>query len=83
MAVTTFDTHAAVRALEKAGLESAQAEAITATIRGAVTEGVATQADLAALETRLTERINAQTWRVLGGVFALLAPWTAVDRLLG
>lgn len=83
MAVTTFDTHAAVRAMEEAGLESAQAEAITETIRSAVTEGVATQADLAALEARLTERINAQTWRILGGVFALLALWTAVDRLLG
>lgn len=52
-----------------------QAEAITETIRVAVSEDVATKADLAALELRLT-------WRILGGVGALLAVAVAVARLL-
>jgi len=45
------------------------------TIRGAVAEDVATKADLAALELRLTRRI-------LGGVGPLLAVAVAVARLL-
>jgi len=75
MALATFDTLAAARALEDAGMDAAQAEAVTETIRSAVTEGVATKADLAALELRLT-------WRILGGVGALLAVAVAVARLL-
>jgi len=71
MALATFDTLAAARALEDAGMDAAQAEAVTETIRSAVTEGVATKADLAALELRLT-------WRILGGVGALLAVAVAV-----
>ncbi len=71
----TFDTLAAARDLEQAGLDSAQAEAITKTIHGAFSEEVATKADLAALELRLT-------WRILGGVGALLAVAFAVARLL-
>lgn len=72
---TMFDTLAAAHSLEQAGLESAQAEAITETIRVAVSEDAATKADLAALELRLT-------WRILGGVGALLAVAVAVARLL-
>ena len=55
MTTATFDTHAAVRAMEKAGLEAPQAEAITDTIRSAVTEGVTTASDVAALRTELAE----------------------------
>lgn len=83
-----FDTLATARALERAGMDAAQAEAVTEAIGGVVADGVATKADLeplargdkvradlAALELRLT-------WRILGGVGALLAVAVAVARLL-
>ena len=58
---TTFDTHAAVKALTEAGLGEREAEAITDTVRNALTENVVTKGDLkaglAALETRLTIRM--------------------------
>ena len=51
MSVATFDTHAAVRALEEAGMDTPQAEAVTETVRTAVVQGVATKADIADLRT--------------------------------
>ena len=85
----TFDTLVAARELEDAGMEPAQAAAITHTIRSALSEGVATAADLAALRTDLAELkaelradLAALTWRILGGVGLLLVVFTALDRLL-
>ena len=46
MSTATFDTLAAARALEAAGMESAQAAAVIEAVRSAVAEGVATKADL-------------------------------------
>ena len=53
MSVATFDTLAAVRNLEKAGMGTSQAEAVTETIRIAVFQGVATKEDIAELRTEL------------------------------
>ncbi len=53
MSAATFDTLAAGRKLEAAGLPAAQAEALVETVRAAVSEGVAPKADLKALELRL------------------------------
>ena len=53
MTATTFDTHAAVKALMHAGLAPAQAEAITGTVRAAIAESVATRADIAGLGNRM------------------------------
>ena len=53
---TGFDTLAYARRLKEAGVDEAQAEAHAEAVRDAVTEGVATKADLANLETRLTVR---------------------------
>ena len=71
MASATFDTLHAAKALTAAGFEAQQAEAITDTIRDAFTESVATKADIAelradmaSLETRLVERIDAVETRV-------------------
>ena len=71
MATATFDTLHAAKALTAAGFEAQQAEAITDTIRDAFTESVATKADIAelradmaSLETRLVERIDAVETRV-------------------
>ena len=71
MATATFDTLHAAKALTAAGFEAQQAEAITDTIRDAFTESVATKADIAelradmaSLETRLVERIDAVETRL-------------------
>ena len=53
MSSATFDTLTAARKLEAAGVPAAQAEAMVETVRAAVSEGVATKADLKALELRL------------------------------
>lgn len=49
----TFDTLTAARTLQAAGMEAAHAEAIVATMSQAVTEGVATKADIADLKADL------------------------------
>lgn len=49
----TFDTLTAARTLQAAGMEAAHAEAIVATMSQAVTEGVATKADIADLKVDL------------------------------
>ena len=76
MTVATFDTHAAAKALREAGFDEAQAEAAVAMVRDAVTEGVATKADLRAeivgLETRLTIRLGGLVIAVGGLVVALV-----------
>ena len=87
--MTTFDTLAAARTLEGAGMDPAQAAAVTETIRSASTEGVATRSDLANLRGDLAElrgELGAMearlTWRmvlVAGAVTALVA---GLDRLL-
>jgi len=76
MTSMSFDTLAAARALENAGMDSVQAEAVTDTIRTAVDQNAATKADLAELK-------EALTWRVFLIVGGLLALFTTLNRLLG
>ena len=60
MSASPFDTLGASRALEAAGIERRQAEAIAGTVRQATAsdrEALATKADLAELETRLTNTL--------------------------
>ena len=69
MNTAAFDTHAAVKTLRKAGADEAMAEAIVNTASaaaGADREQLATKADLAALEARLT-------WRLVGLAAAIVA----------
>ena len=76
MSVAAFDTYAAAKALRDAGFDERQAEAAVAMVRDAVTEGVATKADLraeiAGLETRLTIRLGGLVVAVGGLVVALV-----------
>ena len=53
MPAFAFDTHAAVKSLTGAGFDTKKAEAITDTLRDAVTESVATKGDVEALGHRL------------------------------
>jgi hypothetical protein len=84
MSTTAFDTLATVRALEEAGMDAAQAEAVTGAIGGAIgSADTVTRADLdaalAALELRLTKQLHRQT-ALLAGLIAVAA---ALLRLLG
>ena len=76
MSVAAFDTYAAAKALRDAGFDERQAEAAVAMVRDAVTEGVATKADLraeiAGLEMRLTIRLGGLVVAVGGLVVALV-----------
>lgn len=76
MSVAAFDTYAAAKALRDAGFDERQAEAAVAMVRDAVTEGVATKADLraeiAGLETRLTIRLGGLVVAVGGLAVALV-----------
>ena len=71
----TIDTLAAAQALERAGMENGQAEAVAVVVRDA-TDDLATKADLNALEDRLNERFAALESRLE----AKLA--NAVNRML-
>lgn len=68
---TTFDTLTTARDLQDAGVERRQAEAITAAMRQAVTQGVATKTDIARLEVTML-RIAIGTVISLTGIVALL-----------
>jgi len=92
MSTTAFDTLATVRALEQAGMDPAQAEAVTGAIGGAVssTETVSradldalradVRADLAALEVRL---IRWAIGSALGTAALTIAAVGLLFRLLG
>ena len=68
---TPFDTLKTARDLEAAGVDPRQAEAITTAMRNAVAEGVATKADIAGLETRLTKFGYALAFAVVAAQTAL------------
>ena len=69
MSVATFDTLAAVRNLEKAGMGTSQAEAVTETIRIAVFQGVATKEDIGELRSDVKADI-AELRSEIGGLRA-------------
>ncbi len=71
MAEAAFDTLAAARALKDAGVKPEHAEAIADAVRAAAQAGreeLATKADLAALELRMTNKLYA----VAGALAALI-----------
>ncbi len=71
MAEAAFDTLAAARALKDAGVQPEHAEAIADAVRAAAQAGreeLATKADLAALELRMTNKLYA----VAGALAALI-----------
>lgn len=78
----TFDTLTAARTLQAAGMEAAHAEAIVATMSQAVTEGVATKADIADLKGDLAD-LKADLLKVAIGIVLANAALTAgLVRLL-
>lgn len=67
MTTAVFDTRKAVRRLTDAGVAEAQADAMVDTVAEAFSDTVATKADLANLELRLTR----QLYGVAVGIVAL------------
>ena len=85
MASASFDTLKAADALTSAGINEEHAKAIVSTVRDAVTEGVATKADIARLETKiagLETKIEATANRILVAVIAVGGLIVAALKLL-
>ena len=66
-----FDTLAATRVLEAAGIERRHAEAVIGVVR-ASRAGLATKADLAALRADLYRALWIQTGAIVGAVVAIV-----------
>lgn len=76
---TTFDTYAAVKNLERAGFQEAQAEAVVRTVGEAVDDQVATKADLATLRAE----VQADLFKAALAIVALQTTLTvALIKLL-
>ena len=73
-----FDAYAAAKLLREAGFDERQAEAAVAVVRDAVTEGAATKADIARLETLIERGVN----RVLLAIIAAVGVVIAAVKLL-
>ena len=58
-----FDTLAYARRLKEAGVDEAQAEAHAEAVRDAITEGVATKADIARVEDKMATKADLATLR--------------------
>ena len=71
MPAHAFDTLKAMRVLTGAGMQEPVAEAVVTTMNDAVTEGVATKADIVNLRAELKSRLDTQQW-VLGFIAAIV-----------
>ena len=84
MTDTTFDTLEAAEALSRAGLQERHAKAIAVTMRKAVSEGVATKADIREVETKIdavdakVESFRAQFKAEIGAIKWILGFMLAV-----
>ena len=84
MSFAAFDTLKAVETLREAGVEEAHAKAIANTMRDAVTEGVATKADLRTAVAELkSDMLKAVIGIVVAVLLANVGVTFAVVRLLG
>ena len=79
--VAVFDTHAAVRGLEAAGIDTKHAEAIVETMRDARTvdrDQLATKADLKAGLAELRADLYRALWIQGGAVVAIIAGFVTI-----
>lgn len=81
MTTLALDTHKAVKTLQDAGFKEAQAEAMVATFGNAMSENLATKADLLALEQRLTVRLYTTILTGIGLIIAANAIMLALLKL--
>ena len=83
MSTASFDTLEAADDLTRAGLTEPQAKAIVATMRRAVSDGVATKGDVAELRTELKGDIGELRAELKGDIGAVKAELWAVKWVLG
>ena len=81
MSVATFDTLAAMRRLEAAGVDTAQAEAIIDTMRESAGE-LATKGDIAASEQRMTATLYRALWIQGAGIVAIIGGFIVIAASL-
>ena len=77
-----FDTLAYARRLKGAGVDEAQAEAHAEAVRDAITEGVATKADIADVRTDIAHLESRLTVRFYGVLLAAVAASTGLTVAL-
>ena len=89
MTAVAFDTHATIKSLTGAGFDETQAEAITGALSGAITDGVASKADVVRLENRIERaaaELRADLYRALwvqgAGIIAIMAGLLAISRVV-
>ena len=82
MTAYAFDTLKAADELIAAGIDSKHARAITATMRDAVTEGVATKADVAKLEGDIAD-VKSDVAKTNGRLDVLKAEISSIEWVLG
>ncbi len=86
MAALLFDTHKAVKELQEAGFDEAQAEAVVATVGTAIIGNVATKQDVTDARNDLRSEMQAMELRItlrMGGlIVAGVALIIALDKLL-
>ena len=82
MTVTTlgFDTLVYARRLKEAGVDDAQAEAHAEAMRDAITESVATKADIARLEAKIDTGLAGLRAEIDTGLASLKAEIAASER---
>ena len=80
---TTFDTYAAVKNLERAGFQEAQAEAVVRTVGDAIDGQVATKADWTNLGAEIRAGFQADLFKAALAIVALQTTLTvALIKLL-
>ena len=82
MAALLFDTHKAVKELQEAGFDEAQAEAVVATVGTAIIGNVATKQDINDLRSEMQAMELRITLRMGGLIVAGVALIIALDKLL-
>ena len=86
MASLPFDTHKAVKELQGAGFDEAQAEAVVATVGRAVVGNVATKEDIRELRNELKSDMQAMELRITlrtgGLIVAGVGLMVALTKLL-
>lgn len=83
MAVAAFDTYVAAKTLREAGFDERQAEAAVTMVRDAMTESVATKADLAiAVADLKADMLTLKTDMLKGAIGIVIANVTLTVALV-
>ena len=86
MASLLFDTHKAVKDLQEAGFDDAQAEAVVGTLRTAIVGNVVTKQDISELRSDIRSEMQSMELRITFRMGALIVAGVgliiALDKLI-